>query len=116
VAKLLDKNNKEHPIFLTKDLNNNDAIPVPEQMYRIVYDQVMRRGIVFLGINNVEINHNTSKLMICQDICEQSMSFFTGWNRMNASKGYIYCCTLSDFLTSSGLKSAFPVKNVPLLK
>jgi hypothetical protein len=115
VARLRDKNNKEHPIFLTKDPNNNDAIPVPDQMYRIVYDQDMRRGIVFLGINSVEINPNISKRMICQDVCEQAKSFFTGWNRMNSSKGYIYCCTLNDFLASSGLKTAFPVKSLPLL-
>jgi hypothetical protein len=116
VARLRDKNNKEHPIFLTKDLNNNLAIPVPEQMYRVVYDQDMRRSIVFLGINSIDKNPNISKRMICQDVCEQTMSFFTGWNRMNASKGYVYCCTLNDFLTSSGLKSAFPVKSLPLIK
>jgi hypothetical protein len=115
VARLRDKNNKERPIFLAKDPNNKDALPVPDQMYRIVYDADTRRGIVFLGINSVDINNNVSKRMICQDVCEQAMSFVAGWNRTNVSKGYIYCCTLKDFLSSSGLKSAFPVKSLPLL-
>jgi hypothetical protein len=115
VARLRDKNNKQHPIYLAKDVNNNDVVPVPDQMYRLVYDQDMARAIVFLGINSVEINPNISKRLICQDVCEQAMTFFTGWNRKNASKGYVYCCSLSDFLSSSGLKSAFPVKSLPLL-
>lgn len=119
VAKLCDENGRKSQIFLSTDSHHNQAMPVPEQLYRFVYDQNMNYEIVFFRINIRPIDRNLDILKasdLSRCVCERTMSLFTGWYRMNVTKGYVYCCTLNDFLSSSGLKSAIPVKSLSLLK
>jgi hypothetical protein len=117
VATLLDKRNKERQLFLALDSEHNKVLPVPQQLYRIVHDQNRNRGIVFLGINSVQEDLNVSRYIICEDVCYQTISFFTEWNGMNVTRGYIYCCTIGDFLISTKLRPVFPEIpiNLPLL-
>lgn len=117
ILKLPDVNNNEREIFLATDNNNNPVVPVPELMYRIVYDQNMNRGIAFVLINNVDSGLDVSKYVICQDVCEQVKSLINIPKRKDVAKGYIYCCTLEDFMTSTGLTSFFnsSLINLPLL-
>lgn len=113
VSRLRDVNENECEIFLTKDSNNNPVLPVPQSLYRMVLDQTAKRGIVFLGVNSIR---RDDRHVICPDVCEQTISFFGGWNRIDVVKGVIYCCTVKDFLSATGLTSTLPGSGSALLK
>ncbi|XP_022903812.2 uncharacterized protein [Onthophagus taurus] len=73
---------------------NNKRIPVPRLFWKVLYEPTTKAGVVFLGVNNPYVL-NSSKDVICTDICSQ-YSWLT-WDRKTISKGYGYCCSVADF-------------------
>ena len=109
VLKLATISGKQQEIYLSNNGKNN-VVPVPEITYAIVYNQAMTRGAVFITLNNVVARSSIKKL--CRDQSNQVKWFSNDWlDRTDVTKGYVYCCTLKDFLHKTGLR--FPEK--PLL-
>ncbi|PSN53560.1 hypothetical protein C0J52_09194 [Blattella germanica] len=86
------------------------AVPVPQLIYAVVYDQAMSHGVVLIVVNDTR---NPSPRKICRDVCNRNKSLMKNWpERSDASKGFLYCCTLREF--NQKTKLAFPDK--PLLE
>jgi len=97
-------------MYLARSTRNRQVVvPVPEQLFRIVYNQNTKRSLVFLGINRVHSRQHTA----CKDNCHEIEPFFKGFNRKDITKGYIYCCRLTDFLDSCNLNNS-PLRYLPL--
>lgn len=72
-----------------------NKIPVPEYMYKVVYDEESKKAIVFVVINNPFINHVAKNDLLCDNICD-----IAGWNDKqwdNIKRGYVICCEFKDF-------------------
>jgi DNA/RNA endonuclease G (NUC1) len=94
-------------------------VPVPEQLFRIVYNQNTKHSVVFLGINSVHTNTSISQHRACEENYQELESFikgepfFKGFDRKDITKGYIYCCRLTDFLDSCDRNNS-PLSYLPL--
>jgi DNA/RNA endonuclease G (NUC1) len=88
------------------------VVPVPEHLFRILYNQITKQSLVFLGINNVHRDMDISQHIACEENYDELKSFtkresfFEGFNRKDITKGYIYCCRLTDFLDSCNLNNS----------
>jgi hypothetical protein len=78
-------------IYLGKDNNDNRVLPVPIWIWKLVYEPSTREGIVFLVVNNPYTLSFT-----CSCMCART-KWTLAWNRRDRSKGYVYCCSVSDF-------------------
>ncbi|KAJ9599339.1 hypothetical protein L9F63_010160 [Diploptera punctata] len=95
------------PIFLTIDTEGRNIVPVPQLFWKIVYDRLMRQGIVFVLINNHDSNLTPSHYEVCQDVCNRTDSWFQNLDRKQIQMGYIYCCNVNDFLEATNVVSEF---------
>ena len=86
---LADSKGKMKPIYLSKDANNNNVLPVPKYYWKVVHDPSANQAVAFIGINNPHIETVTGADIFCTDICDQ-----VGWanwkNRFELTKGYIF--------------------------
>ncbi|XP_069688104.1 uncharacterized protein [Periplaneta americana] len=98
VLNLPDVNDTSVPIYLGIDENGKGVLPVPKLLWKLVYDRLMRKGIVFVGINNHDRGLNRTQYEVCSDVCNSTESWFNGWNRFKIELGYVYCCTVTEFL------------------
>jgi hypothetical protein len=98
VLNLPHENGTNVPVYLGTDENGNNVVPVPKLFWKVVYDRLMRQGIVFLGINNHHTDLYPKEYEVCTDVCNRTESWFNGWNRYQIDLGYVYCCTVTDFL------------------
>ncbi|XP_040566331.2 salivary protein Tsal1 [Lepeophtheirus salmonis] len=87
VLKLPNKNGVKIPIYLGED----ELIPVPKLIWKILFNPRREEAIVFIGSNNPFLEQIET---VCPDLCED-----THWNdflehrRFEVSKGYLYCCS-----------------------
>jgi hypothetical protein len=95
------------PFYLGTDRNGRSALPVPKFFWKIVYDRLMRRGIVFILINSYRDDTRVAEYEICSDVCDRTQSWFHGWDRFRVTLGYVYCCTVRDFLAKTGAVPEF---------
>lgn len=78
-------------------LGNNTYLKVPEIFWKVLYDPVAKKGVVFVGHNNpyeneADINSNT----LCNNICDKLN--WVIWKPKNITMGYSYCCTIEEFI------------------
>lgn len=86
VSKLIDKNRRHIPIYLTGKLGK---IPVPEVIWNVVYDEKNSAGIAFIGVNNYFLRGKY--FTMCRDISSE-----LPW--MNSvMKAFVYACTLQNW-------------------
>jgi hypothetical protein len=110
VTTLPDVSGIEQYLYLSKDSRNSPTVPVPALFWKLVHDKARNAGIVFVVVNN-PYHHDllTRGYVICTNICSSTSSWFDGWNRLDVSSGYVYCCTVDEFRTRSGIKP-FPFR------
>ncbi|KAJ9599343.1 hypothetical protein L9F63_010164 [Diploptera punctata] len=87
VTTLPDNNRVQKSIYL-----ENNKLPVPQWVWKVVYEPQAREGIVFILVNNPY----HLKFARCRCVCAQT-KWTLGWNRQEKNKGYIYCCTVENF-------------------
>lgn len=80
-----------HRIYLGRDSNNLNVVPVPQWVWKLVYEPTTKEGIVFLVVNNPYRLSFT-----CRCVCAQTQ-WTRAWNRADAHKGYVYCCSVNNF-------------------
>lgn len=91
----LKNNTTKESVDLYLFKNNTAAlIPVPALLWKLVYHEKSKKGIVLLGINN-PYQKNVTQYIICPDISNKIK--WLRWNPKNITEGYSYCCTIQDF-------------------
>lgn len=82
-------------LYLGRDSNNRPAVPVPRLLFKYVFDRRANRGLVFVVVNDPDLNRPGPSTIICkrQPICENLYPNFE-----NTELGYTYCCTLEGFV------------------
>lgn len=103
------------PVYLGTDRNGRNILPVPELFWKIVYDRLMRHGIVFLVINNHREDIYPKDYEVCTDVCNRTQSWFNGWDRYQVRLGYVYCCTVTEFLMKTNAIPEFREVVIDLL-
>jgi DNA/RNA endonuclease G (NUC1) len=100
----------ERYVYLPEDTRSSPIVPVPALFWKLVYDKARSAGIVFVVVNN-PYDHDllTHGYVLCTNICSSTSSWFDGWNRLDVSSGYVYCCTVNEFATKSGI-TPFPFR------
>lgn len=93
ITTLPDHRKVQKPIYLASD----NKLPVPQWVWKVVYEPHVKEGIVFILVNNPY----HLKFAGCRCVCPQT-KWTLAWNRRDRSKGYIYCCTVENF------RSVFP--------
>lgn len=96
---LPDQNNNSVDIYLDED----KKLPVPEYLWKIVYSEESKLGIVFIAYNNPFIKEFKDDMYLCQDICNQYKWGTSSWSK--ASKGYIHCCDIREFRNVVSIES-----------
>ena len=92
---LADTNGKQQPIYLAKDANNNNVIPVPKYYWKVVHDPVAKKAVAFVGINNPHLSSVVAADIFCTDICSQ-ITWASWTTPQDISKGYMFCCSVAD--------------------
>lgn len=86
IMKLPHSNGSLVPIYMDYITNK---IPVPELLWKVVYDRKNNAGVTFIGINNYLL---TGKYIpLCNDISSQ-LHWITDF-----VKDYVYACTIEDW-------------------
>lgn len=79
-------------------------IPVPKTLFKYVYDEKNRAGLVFLTLNNPYLHkYDVGKNNLCKEYigCRLLNETFTFGD---VRKGYTYCCLVEDFFKSNEVK------------
>ncbi|CAK1578464.1 unnamed protein product [Parnassius mnemosyne] len=99
VTQLRNANNRLVDIYLHRDNNNNEQIPVPLYYYKVAYDASRRLGTAFIGINNPYYTLAEARSrQFCTDRCRNNAAFnWIGWQPDRVDIGYSFCCTIADF-------------------
>ncbi|PSN51507.1 hypothetical protein C0J52_00719 [Blattella germanica] len=113
VASLPDATGTEHNLYMTTTADLKPAVPVPALLWKLVLDKSTQRGIVFVGVNDPHPS-GRRRSVICKDVCDATTSWFVGWDRHKVPRGLIYCCTVDDFASKSGIKIPFRVRGLLL--
>ena len=95
VVTLADIDNKQQPIYLAFDDNNNGLIPAPKYFWKLVHDTKNNRATAVIGINNPHIGAVTPADILCPDVCAQVP--WVDWSGLtDLGKGYTFCCTSAE--------------------
>lgn len=90
---------------------HDKVLPVPLIFWKIVYSPEIKKGVVFIGINNIYAD-NGSSFKYCKDVTEK-IQWVIFKNTSNMKYGHIYACGITSF------RKAFPttpyVRGVGLL-
>ncbi|XP_066590165.1 uncharacterized protein [Prorops nasuta] len=95
VLTLKDVNNNDQEIFLFIDENGNVAVPVPKILFKVVYDQKNKEGVVFLTVNNPFLEKLTKDYVVCKNVCDKLDNL--SWKPTVSIAGFSYCCSVDDF-------------------
>lgn len=77
-------------------LGDKGLLPVPQYFYKIVYDEVNSKGIVFVSVNNPHIEEeDLEDYLFCENVMER-----VNWISLKSSlkMGFIFACDVNDFL------------------
>ena len=113
----LDRNNN---FVLGANLENR--INVPKYFWKLIVDKRKGQAIAVVGINNVHERVDPSRDVPCRSCKLEDISWFTQGNNNKGvftefTKGYMFCCTLSEFRTFLTYDPAPELSaNFPLLK
>lgn len=89
VLKLRDLGGDPVEIYLWKN-----SLPVPEVLWKILYDAPGKRAVVFLTVNDPFLD-KTGYNYLCNDVCDSY-----GWQDehwTDSSRGLVYCCGYEEF-------------------
>ncbi|XP_063837060.1 uncharacterized protein LOC135086188 [Ostrinia nubilalis] len=81
-------------LYLTADTNNNGIVPVPLYLYKLVFDPLTRKAVVFVSINSPFYNSTiTDQLTFCEDVCERKEYSWLTWRDDGTTS---FCCNYKD--------------------
>jgi hypothetical protein len=80
-------------VYLGRHSGNNNILPVPRWVWKLVYEPSTQEGIVFIVVNNPY-----TRSFACGCVCAQT-KWTLAWNRADKSNGYVYCCSVAEFRT-----------------
>lgn len=83
-------NDKDIPLYLS----DNEKIPVPQWMWKILKNDAASSAIVFITLNNPFATANEIQ-EFCTNVCDRA--FLSRKQLQNPRKGYTFCCELSEF-------------------
>ncbi|XP_069688092.1 uncharacterized protein [Periplaneta americana] len=88
--------------------------PVPALFWKLLHDQSRNAGIVFIGVNNpYHSSPRAHGYIICTCMCSKAKGWFNDRNRFDTQKGYIYCCTVEEFVHKTNIFSvSFNVRKI----
>ncbi|XP_026317170.1 uncharacterized protein LOC113228164 isoform X2 [Hyposmocoma kahamanoa] len=111
VLSLPNAKNVSTPIYLAKDDNNNDIVPVPLYFFKVIYDPVGKTATAFIIINSPYINNKMiSDMAFCNDVCEMNPNF--SWLRWRDDGAYSFCCTYKELAEEVELLPRLDVKGL----
>lgn len=88
-------------LYLLPASNKNplDRLPVPLYLYKVLIADSIESGIAFIGINNPLLSEeDIHKHILCEDVSEKAPYIEWHISRTNLRSGYVYACTLENFL------------------
>jgi len=92
VLTLPDSTGNLQQVFLDK----RKLILVPLLFWKILYDPIENKAIVFVGVNSLEtFKPSPSTYQLCPDVCQESHWHFD--QKDSLERGIIYCCSYQDF-------------------
>ncbi|XP_034935246.1 uncharacterized protein [Chelonus insularis] len=98
VLQLEDTYGNPQKINLFHQNHEDQTIPVPKILFKVVYDKISRAGIVFLTANNPYLEKFLENdYIICENVCEK-INYIALDKRYD--RGYSYCCSINDFRRS----------------
>lgn len=94
-----DVNGEPQELYLASN-RNDQRIPVPKVYYKVVIDERNKAGIVFIGVNNpyATMEEIKNDYTYCENVMNQVN--YIPWNQARPQMGYLYACTISDFVES----------------
>ncbi|XP_034481983.1 uncharacterized protein LOC117787545 isoform X2 [Drosophila innubila] len=94
VSTLPNVEGKQTPIYLDADA---EQLPVPRLVYRVVIDQLSRKGIVLVVTNNphASLSEILQDYVVCEDVGAQLD--WLDWEKTQLEQGYAYACSVEDF-------------------
>lgn len=93
IISLPDKNGKLIDIYL----DDAKEIEAPKYYFKVILRRSNNEGIVFLTHNNVHLDPNVQPEELCTNVCQSTGMYHA--NFPDTTKGYTYCCSVSEFLT-----------------
>lgn len=93
-----DVNGEPQEIYLATN-GTDQRIPVPKIFYKVVIDEKENAGIVFVGVNNpyATMDEIQKDYVYCDNVMDQVD--YIPWNTRRLQMGYLYACSVSDFMT-----------------
>ncbi|KAJ9599341.1 hypothetical protein L9F63_010162 [Diploptera punctata] len=107
VTSLPSSAGREELLFMTRNTTNNPTVAAPKLVWKVIYDSHVFESIVFVIVNNpyrtnvVELFKNRE--VVCNCVCHETEGWFDGWDRLDFTKGYVYCCTWEEFHQTVGI-------------
>ncbi|XP_023311406.1 uncharacterized protein LOC108905688 [Anoplophora glabripennis] len=104
VLALRNVNNTPTPIYLVP----GSKLPVPNVLWKIMYDQRSQEGIAIVVVNNPFAEEMSKKDVLCENVCDKY-----GWSKPNwddVYRGFIYCCDLGKFLKAVNTAPRLKIK------
>ncbi|KAH8370850.1 hypothetical protein KR093_005216, partial [Drosophila rubida] len=94
VASLPNAAGQQTPIYLDAE---TEQLPVPRLVYRVVIDQLSRKGIVLVVVNNphASLAEILQDYVVCEDVGAQLN--WLDWQKTQLLQGYAYACAVDDF-------------------
>ncbi|XP_043071251.1 uncharacterized protein LOC6571193 [Drosophila grimshawi] len=94
VSTLPNAHGQQTEIYLD---SSEKQLPVPRLVYRIVIDQVSRKGIALVVVNNphASLAETLQDYVVCDDIGAKLN--WLDWEKTELMEGYSYACDVNDF-------------------
>ncbi|KAH8307462.1 hypothetical protein KR044_012644, partial [Drosophila immigrans] len=94
IANLPNAAGQQTAIFLDAEAKQ---LPVPRLVYRVVIDQLSRKGIVLVVVNNphASLAQILQDYVVCEDVGAQLD--WVDWQKTQLHQGYAYACSVEDF-------------------
>ncbi|KAM8708618.1 hypothetical protein ACLKA7_015569 [Drosophila subpalustris] len=94
ISTLPNADGKQTAIYLDSEA---EQLPVPRIVYRVVIDQLSRKGVVLVVTNNphASLAEIQKDYVVCEDVGAQLD--WLDWEKANLEQGYAYACAVEDF-------------------
>jgi DNA/RNA endonuclease G (NUC1) len=85
------------PIELYFDQRTNEnRVPIPKYVWKLVIDENAKSGIGFLSLNDPFVEPDVQIVDPCRNICSDYNWNHTSFSRLSISSGYLICCDIGD--------------------
>ncbi|KAK2709941.1 uncharacterized protein LOC136027441 [Artemia franciscana] len=100
VLSLPGPSGKPKSVYLTRDSNCNQYIPVPKFFWKVIHDPSTKKALAIISINNPFLTTLPNNYILCKDVCSSISWIPKDSLKSLSSSGYIYCCSVDDLRKS----------------